>query len=470
MDRVWSGVRDALSVVVDGARLVWRHLPVLLVLFLLGAAVRGGVIWLAVEVSDAHPLLAQLILPLAPIGTLAAIIFMLRTLSPSLRHASFDSADSTTTTTTTRTTTATATTDADADASPRLRPRSRGGRLGLLASMLVPFLTVYSAQGFLEADRRQFINQAAFQEFRASADFFYADSSGPNRFLIGGKVFLIGVIIVAFTIRRLINRFELAEKHTSVGLFAAYVEIFWIFSLAVFADQLLGKYTEWRDTRALTVWGLDTWHHVVDVLGPVGVPLRIVVDAIAGLVANGTDLVVVPIAWLTVGAVAYGRRDRLAAPSIPVVPATVAGRWRRSADAVAAHAQRVPAPVRRLGRNATADVRDRFATFADGVRLLLVAGFVPMLLFCVVFMVARGVHWAVGELLRAVRGPVDASTGLAFLPWFGVAQMALYTVMLVGLIAAAVDRIIARRDEAEAAAPEPTPDTPAPAETAMSTA
>ena len=109
-------MRDASSVVVDGARLVWRHLPVLLVLFLLGAAVRGGVIWLAVEVSDEHPLLAQLILPLAPIGTLAAIIFMLRTLSPSLRHASFDAADS-----------------SPAEQSDG-GTRSRGRRLGLLRS------------------------------------------------------------------------------------------------------------------------------------------------------------------------------------------------------------------------------------------------------------------------------------------------------------------------------------------------
>jgi len=121
--------------------------------------------------------------------------------------------------------------------------------------------------------------------------------------------------------------------------------------------------------------------------------------------------------------------------------------------------------MRRLGRNATADLRDRFRTFADGVRLLVVAGLVPMLLFCVVFMVARGVHWGVGELLRLARGPVDASTGLAFMPWFNVAQMACYTVLLVGLIAAAVDRIIMRRDEAEAtAALTATPDAPVPAQ------
>lgn len=454
-------MRDASSVVVDGLRLAWRHLPVLLVLFLFGAAVRGGVIWLAVEVSDQHPFLAQLLLPLAPIGTLAAIIFMLRTLSPSLRHASFATAA------TAPTVGVDGATDAPAadEPSPRARKKvAAGGRLGLLASVLVPFLTVYSAQGFLEADRRQFINQAAFQEFRASADLFYGTDTGPMRFIIGDRAFVLGVIVVAFVLRRLINRFELAEKHTGVGLFAAYVEIFWLFSLAVYADQLLQRFSDWRDSRAFTVWALDGWHGVVEVLGPVGVPVKAVVDAVAGVLANGADLVVVPIAWLTVGAVAFGRRDRLTAPTAPTSAAPIpadpgsatgsgdvsAGRWRRSFDAVAARTQRVPAPVRRLGRNATADLRDRFRTFADGVRLLVVAGLVPMLLFCVVFMVARGVHWGVGELLRLARGPVDASTGLAFMPWFSVAQMACYTVLLVGLIAAAVDRIIMRRDEAEA--------------------
>lgn len=443
MDRVWSGARDALSVVTDGVRLVWRHLPTLLTLFFFGAAVRGAVIWLAVNVSNDHPLLAQLLLPLAPIGTLAAIIFMLRSLSPSLRHASFDSKAGRG--------------DEPGEAGeagdgeptgPRRVTRATGQRLGLLASMLVPFLTVYSAQGFLETDRRQFINSAAVDEFRFSADLFYGDSSGPNRFIIGGRVFLLSVIVVAFVLRRLINQFDLAEKNTGVGLFAAYIEIFWIFSLAVFADQLLQRFADWRDSRAFSVWVLERWQGLVELLGPIGAPVKAAVEWVVGLLASGTDLVVVPIAWLTVGAVAYGRSANLqVGPDGRAAPA----RWRRGAARVAQRAQRVPAPIRRVGASATADVRERFATFAGGVRLLVVAGLVPMLLFCIVFMVARGVHFGVGELLRVLRGPVEAGTGLAFLPWFELLQMACYTVLLVGLIAAAVDRIIMRRNEAEAA-------------------
>ncbi|OFE14707.1 hypothetical protein BA895_08405 [Humibacillus sp. DSM 29435] len=445
---MWSGLRDAFAVVSDGLRLVARHLPTLLTLFLLGAAVRGAVIWLAVNVSDEHPVLAQLLLPLAPIGTLAAIIFMLRALSPSLRHASFDPVDTEAAPAGTGTGTAAvdvAASPASELEAPKRLTRAAGRRLGLLASLLVPFLTVYSAQGFLEADRRQFINMAAFNEFRESADFFYGSTSGPNRFLIGTGLALVGVIVVAFALRRLINHFELAEKYTGVGLVAAYIEIFWIFALANGADQLLRLFADWRDSRAFSVWVLERWNGLVEVLGPIGVPLRAVVEWVTGLLANGTDLVVVPIAWLTVGAVAYGRSANLG-PTAGVD----AGGWRRRVPALGAVATRLPGPLRRVGRSATADVRERFATFAGGVRLLVVAGLVPMLLFCIVFTVARGVQWAVAELLRQLRGPVEVLPGSAFLPWFDLIETGFYTVLLVGLIAAAVDRIIVRRTQTEA--------------------
>lgn len=60
--------------------------------------------------------------------------------------------------------------------------RTAGRRLGLLATLLLPFLTVYSAQGCLEADRRTFINAAAVQEFLYSADYCTAQSRVPTGF------------------------------------------------------------------------------------------------------------------------------------------------------------------------------------------------------------------------------------------------------------------------------------------------
>lgn len=197
------------------------------------------------------------------------------------------------------------------------------------------------------------------QEFLYSSDYFYGSESGSNRFLIGTGAFLLGTIVVAFVLRRLINTFELAERHTSVGLFAAYVEIFWIFAFATSADQL---------------------------------------------------------------------------PPSPAGEPGSPGAWRRRLPALGAASGRLPRQLRRVGRRVTADLRDRFATLAGGVRLLVVAGLMPMLLFCIVFMVARGTEWGVAELIRQVRGPVDSQVGSAFLPWFDLVEGASYTVLLVGLI------------------------------------
>lgn len=424
---------DAFAVVIDGLRLVWRHLPTLLAIYLIGAAGRAGTIWASVNLSNSHPFLAQLLLPLAPLCSLVAMILMIRAVVPSLRFVEI------------------------VEPTPSLddvRPKKSGwfkvnisgtlnARLGLLASVLIPFLTVYSAQGFLEADRRSFINSTMDAEF--NRELGATGAADPNRFVVGTGAFLLGLIIVAFVLRRLINEFDLAEKHTSVGLFAGYLEVFWLFALATAAGSLVDRFSEWRDTRVFTVTVVGWWENLIGWLGPIGTPIKAVVDWISSILTQSTDLIIVPIAWLTVGAVVLGRTglgDSDAADAAGSGDAP-ADRWRKRVREQA-RIDRIPGPVRRLGAKATADIRDRFASFFKALRLLITAGLIPMVMFCVVFMVARGVQWGVGEVIRAMRGPVDYSTGISFAPWVSLASSAAYTVFLTGLLAAAVDRITQR--------------------------
>ena len=85
-------MRGALAVVADAARLLWRHWPVLAVIYLLGAAGHNGFLWLAVAVSEHQPTVAGFLLPLVPISTLVALILMLRALAPSLPNVAPDPA------------------------------------------------------------------------------------------------------------------------------------------------------------------------------------------------------------------------------------------------------------------------------------------------------------------------------------------------------------------------------------------
>lgn len=408
---------DVGAVLVRAVGLLWRHWPALVLLYLLGAAGHNGILWFCVWLSEDHSTTAAFILPLVPMATLTALILMLRTLTPSLAH---------------------------------IRPPAVN-RLTLLASTLIPFLTVYVSQEYLKEDTREFVNAASVDELleRAGTDTFNADRTS-----IASGAALVGIVAGALLVRWLLDRFDLPQKAVGWGLFAAYVEVLWVWILA----KRLSNFTEgveaWVKDRRLSHWLLDRWADLIDLLGPVGHPVEAVGNWFWGALGQADAVIVVPIAWLTVGAVVYGRRlERPTAPAAEAAGPTTVPRWRHGV-------QRLPAPVRRAGSEATASFRGRFSALGNGIRLLAVAGLAPMLLFCLVFLLSRQVEVGVGELLRLVVGPRDYRDALTLAPYLDVVTRGAYTVVLVVLLGAAVDRILGHLEsegEVAPAQPEPAP-------------
>lgn len=398
-----SALTDAVSVVLVGLRLTVSHLPTLLAIFLAGAACRNGVLWASVELSGRHRTLAGLLLPLAPMATLTAIVLMLRQVARGLPWATFGGAVD-----------------------------QRSPYLALLSSSLIPFLTVYAAQGYLEKDLRSFVNSATYDEIYGSARSFYGQRADPDRTVIASGVLLVGIIAVALALRFLISRFDLPARNTSWGLLAAYVEVLWLFLLASQFTHYQARVWDWIEQRRFVEWVHDRWSDLIDLVGPVGRPLQAVADGVGNLLSDADTVLIVPIAWLTVGAVALGQRIETPAQ-------------RRRRFVAEERLKRVPAAVRRVGHEATADIRGRFSGLGNGVRLLAVGGLLPMLLFCLVFIIARQAGNLVVELYRSVVGPMDAAHATAFSPFVVVLSDAVYTVLLVGLLAAAVDRVVRRR-------------------------
>ncbi len=410
---------DAVSVVVVGLRLALSHLPTLLAIFLTGAAVRNGVLWTSVELSDDHSTLAGFLLPLAPMATLTAIVLMLRQVARSLSWASFG---------------------AGVD-----QPGRVGPYLGLLSSALIPFLTVYAAQGYLREDLRAFVNAAAYDELRLSAGAIYGERADVDRYFIASGALLVGIVAVAMVLRFLIGRFDLPARHVSWGLLAAYIEVIWLFLLASQFTRYQNGIWEWIMERRFVEWVHDRWTSIIDVVGPLGRPLQAVADGLGNVLSDADAVLIIPIAWLTVGAVALGQK--IETPT-----------ERRRRFIAEERLKRVPAAVRRVSHEATADIRGRFSGLGNGIRLLAIGGLLPMLLFCLVFIIARQAGNLVLELWRAIVGPMAADTAVAFAPYVTMLSDAVYSVLLVGLLAAAVDRVIRRRDEAtRAPAPAPAP-------------
>ena len=412
MTTIRDALADALSVVLVGFRLAVGHLLTLLVIFMAGAMVRNGVVWASVELSDSQRTLAGFLLPIAPMATLAAIIFMLRQVASGLSWASFDGTEST---------------------------RQAGPYLGLLTSALIPFLTVYAAQGYLKDDLRQFANETTYDEIFGSANAFYGVANDPDRAFFADGALLFAIVAIALVIRFLIGRLGLPGRHVSWGVVAAYVEVIWLFLLATQFTRYQDRVWAWVLDRRFVDWVVDRWEQLIAVIGPLGRPLEAVAAGIGNLLTDANAVLLIPVAWLTVGAVALGQK----------IPAPTQRPRRFAADE---RLKRVPHTVRRVGHEATADLRGRFTGLGNGIRLLAVGGLLPMLLFCLVFVIARQAGQLVVVVWRAVVGPVARDDALAFYPYLTVVSNAVYTVLLVGLLAAAIDRIIRRREISEAEA------------------
>jgi hypothetical protein len=399
---------DALAVIINGLRLVGRHGPTLLVIYLFGSTVRNGVLWASVEVSAHNSTIAGFMLPLAPMATLTAIILMLRVVSTSLSSASFGGETGPNTPTT--------------------------PWLGLLASTLIPFLTVYAAQGYLKEDIRLFVNEASYDEIYGTAGSFYGHAADSGRTIIADGTLLVGIVVVALVLRFAIDKLDLPSKHTTWGLLAAYVEVLWLFLIARQITKYQDRVWAWVTDRRSVEWVEDRWATLTDAVGPIGDPLRSTAHWLGNVIGDADGIVVIPIAWLTVGAVALGRQIDVPRPTRPASP-------------LLRPVARIPAPVRRIGSEATADLRGRFRGLGDGLRLIVIGGLVPMLLFCLVFIVASQSGVLVTELWRTVVGPLDRDTALAIAPYVNILADAVYSLLLVGLLGAAIDRVVQRRDE-----------------------
>ncbi len=406
------GSGDLGAVVSHGARLWVRTWPLLLVISLLATAGRHAAGWAAVNAATVNNTLGWAVLVLAPLSMVAGIVAMLHVLRrdlPALAAIGRSHGPDDTTS------------------------GHERGLVDVLASVFVPFLALYASYGLLAEDRSRFLNTAAYRQFIENG--FSLTGDGPDASFVDLATgwALVAVVVVAVVLRWLLGRWE-GRSHRRVLAFAgAYVEAFWLLAVATFASQFLDGAWAWIESRRAVSIVLDWWLTFLDALGPVARPVDAVVDTVAGVLGNLDDLVVIPLAWLTVGAVVYGHKLAALPKSTPRVRPSA---W-----------QRVPQPVRRLTIEAAApvvgDVRGRFTALVDGLRRLAVAGLGPMLVFALAFLVATRIEEGILLLGRAVSGPQDVDTWLAFAPMVSSVATAVGLTVTMALLAAGVDRILA---------------------------
>ncbi|GAB3264053.1 hypothetical protein [Kineosporia babensis] len=410
-----KAVGEAFSVVGAGAKLWLKHWPVLLTIALLALAGRMGAQWAALRLSDIYNTLGWLALVFGPLSAVTGIVLMLYTLRhsmPALTRAA----------------------DTTAPEDP-LRHRERR-LIDMLASVLVPFLAVYASYGFLKEDLFRFYNSLYGEEY-AQADFFSGELSDGSRFEIGTGWVLPVVIVSAVVLKFGLAKLEGRKSGWGLGLLGAYVEALWLAAIATYLTIYKDIAWDWVESRRGVEMFVDGWEAMLSKLGP----FADVVDAVGSfainVAANVDSLIIVPIAWLTVGAVVYGHK--LVEPSPPPQPRLL---------------RMVPGPVRRAGLELSSEVTERFHGLFGGLRQLAVAGLAPMLMFVVAFLASKRLEDGLNELARWIIGPQSASQYLAFTPHITIFTRAIGLTVTMCLLAAAVERVLAtggavRDDEEE---------------------
>lgn len=396
--------RDLARVPLTAARLLAAHWPALLTLALAGVAVRNAALWAAVVVSDHNALLGQIVLLIAPLGYLLPIVAMMHVVRGSLPHLAA----------------------LHAAPGPIAVTEGRERRLvDVAVSVLVPFFAVYVAYGLLEEDRLRFTNEAAFDEFnsallpgRDAVDF-------GERLGIYSLPTMVAIVAVAWVLRWALGRFERRTSFLALAFVGALVEVYYTGQAARYLSGATNLSTTWVEDRAAFVAAEDRYRVAVDHLGPLTRPVEALTSWLGSVAGTLDAVVVVPLAWLTVGAVVLGHRLS------PPAPADPHPGW-----------QRVPAPVRRVSGSLLADIRERWSAGWGGIRMLMSAGLMPTLVFCLVFLVVLRIPLLFSYAVRWLTGPHKTDEWLAFSPIESGLGLALSMALLATLLAAAVEWLV----------------------------
>jgi hypothetical protein len=407
-------VRDVIAVFRTAGAVFLRHWPALLVLSLLGAAVRNGAVYAAIRLSDVWSQLGLLMLVLAPLGYLLAVVAMLSVCRRSL--PALQAVDRTT------------------DVAPTERRPLR--LLDVAVSVLVPFMAVYSSYGLFEQDLFRFRNTAAAETYLRQTDLIHPEDldRAARLGLYSIKVALL-IVVAAWLVRFLIGRVERSSGIRALAYLGAFVEVYYTAQLAGQAEAFRVKGLPWIKDRRAAHWVQGWYDDVVDLLGPMAGLFKGALHAVEAVLGSLDTVVIVPVGWLTLAAVVLGYK--------------------------LLESEEAPEDAERKGivGAVRGELRERWSALVDSIRLLAAGGLAPMLIFSLAFLLLTRVPLLVDEAFRLVVGPRFFGTWVALDPLQVALGFALSLALTTPVLAAAVDWLIRARTAARSPA---APTTPAP--------
>lgn len=270
-----------LDVLRTAGRLLWRHWPVLLALYLGAILARYVVIEFAGWVGSYDAVIGSLLLPLAILARLGALVGMLLVLRDGMGQLR-------------------AISPLPADAGARRREFFDALMAGIL-----PFFAFYAAWGYLREDAVAYSSRVL--ELSTGRDLVEAfegvDAGGDG---LAGEITLtpvtVAIVVVAYALRWLLQRYR-ARLPKWFGVFAAYLEAVWVYFAAIVISIVLGVVTSWIGSRQGMVWLAD----LREAISSAFVPLAWIWEAVEWLLGEAGGIILLPVAWLTIAGVVYGQ-------------------------------------------------------------------------------------------------------------------------------------------------------------------
>jgi hypothetical protein len=321
-----------------------------------------------------------------------------------------------------------------------MEPGKEHRPLDALASALLPFLAFYAAYKFLQSEAMDYEYRLAVHQVNDIA----------ATVLNGGTVaaqatglralstwLFIGLGVTAYLLRLIFKKRKGKAAGPVRKLFVTYLEALWIFVVAYQATSFIPSPKTWLKERQVAFWVHDAYIWVLDHL--LGVEkVREVWDAVTGFLAAGIgDLwsaAVLPLMWITMTAVIYGRAVHKAERPQQV-------RWRF--DRITHRWQRTPRIVRAAGNSVVSDWRDRWTPVVSAFRLVARSGIRPMLGYFLAWAVVTYLASEVWIVLRDyVLGPHSLEFWKVIDEPLNLVTDGLKIMLQISLLAAAYDRMI----------------------------
>jgi hypothetical protein len=304
-------------------------------------------------------------------------------------------------------------------------PRQRATDLFLVS--IVPFFAFYAAWKFLQDDIDAYARAAL-----AKIDFFTADdTSGSVTSLEFGPI-TVAIVVVAFVGRFVLKRY--ADKLPRwISLVSVYLEAVWVYFTVFFVSFATGDTIAWIQNRAVV-------HALIDFKDDALAAVAWIVDAAVWLFTETSGIVLLPIAWLTLAGVVYGRA--LAAPKISYRPKIRV--YEKATERIAALPSGVSTRIKDVGL----DLVERVSPITNALALIWRAGVVPMGIFVLAYTVLDVASEWLFRAAVLVIGPHDLGSW-----WMNVDDILSFAIVAVieplqlCLIAAAYDYCLRKLEE-----------------------